>query len=261
MWAKTITGTMARRLLVNWRIPLDAARRALPARVRPSAINGHAIAGLCLVRLTQMRFPGMPAWAGLASENLAIRMGVEWDAPQGLRKAVLIFRRETGSAVNAFVGARIRFGIHHRGTFHVHDDGTSVAIRARGTNYRHSLSVRVRPADHIPATSIFDGMPQVETFFRSGECGYSPAAEPGMWDGIRLRLHHWDLQPMEIGHARSSLMDDLFDGQARVDSAYIMRNIEHTWTAEESVRLGATPENNAAAEAPGHVSALHAVAA
>src|SRR3954451_12181062 len=110
MWPTTITGMMARRLLVNWRMPVAAARRALPVGVRPSVVNGHAIAGLCLVRLTGMRFAGMPAWAGLASENLAVRMAVEWDTAEGLRKAVLIFRRETGSAVNAFVGARIRFG-------------------------------------------------------------------------------------------------------------------------------------------------------
>src|SRR4051812_41696110 len=99
----TFTGQMARRLLVNWRVPLAIAESVLPQgrhNLRPTVINGWAIAGLCLVRLEHLRPAGIPRMLGLASENLAVRIGVEWDSAAGTERAVLILRRETASRVN-----------------------------------------------------------------------------------------------------------------------------------------------------------------
>src|SRR4051794_20103870 len=95
-----LTGIMARRLLVNWRVPPAIAQGALPPAVRPKIISGHAVAGLCWVRLHQLRPVGMPAFAGLTSENLAVRMAIEWEGGSG----AIIFRRDTGSRLIATTG-------------------------------------------------------------------------------------------------------------------------------------------------------------
>lgn len=95
-----MTGTMARRMLVNWRIEPEAARRVLPPVVRPILIDGFASAGLCLVRLERMRLTNWPRVIGLSSENVAARMAIEWDTPAGRRQGVLIFRRDTASRAN-----------------------------------------------------------------------------------------------------------------------------------------------------------------
>jgi hypothetical protein len=227
-----ITGLMKRRLLVNWRVPLPIARQVLPRGVRPATVNGFAVAGLCFVRLEKIRPVGLPAWTGLDSENLAVRMAVEWDGPAGdLRKTVLIFHRQTASRVNSILCRRMGYGIHALGDFFVRDLLISTDITVRATDHVARASVRV-PGNpqRIQPGSIFDSIDQTVTFFRGGECGYSPTGVSGEWTGARLRMHQWDLRPLEILSAQSTLLDHLFQGQARLDSAFIMRNLEHTWT-------------------------------
>ena len=53
-----IRGVIDRRILVNYRVDPDALRRILPSPFRPKLIRGYGIAGVCLIRLRQMR----PRW-------------------------------------------------------------------------------------------------------------------------------------------------------------------------------------------------------
>ena len=87
----TIRGIIDRRILANFRVDPDAIRRVLPPPFRPKLIRGQAIAGICLIRLKQVRpafLPPLPVlgrdWGrglrlGLASENAAHRIAVECD--------------------------------------------------------------------------------------------------------------------------------------------------------------------------------------
>jgi hypothetical protein len=239
----SFTGRMARRLLVNWRVPIDAARNALPVggeRLRPRAIGGFAVVGLCLVRLDHLRPAGLPAWVGLASENLAIRMGVEWDTTDGPRGGVLVMHRETSSLANQVVAKRMGFGVHHPGRIVVREDRHFSEINAWGKRGEHSHA-HVVTARSIPNASVFKCMEHAESFFRGGETGYSPSMTPGVWNGLHLHLHWWSLQPMHVVAAGSAHIDRLFGGTAEVDSAFIMRDIPHTWTPCGSKRLGYLP--------------------
>ena len=59
------------------------------------------MAGICLIRLEQMRPAGLPSFCGLSSENAAHRIAVEWQEPAGAwREGVYIPRRDTGSRLN-----------------------------------------------------------------------------------------------------------------------------------------------------------------
>lgn len=229
------TGLMARRLLVNWRIPLAIAQRVLPPALHPTPVNGYAIAGLCLVRLEQMRPHALPSVLGFASENLAVRMGVQWNTATGLQKSVLIFRRETASGLNSILGHYAGYGLHHRAKFQVADSLAHTNISVHGA---HTAHVSARPSTDIHNGSAFESMAHAEQFFRGVECGYSPARQMGQWHGTRLILHRWDLRPMQIDAARSTLLEDLFAGTAQLDSAFIMRNIPHTWIPLGIERFG-----------------------
>jgi hypothetical protein len=231
-----ITGIMARRLLVNWRIPVAIARRALPAGVRPKIVAGHAVAGLCLVRLEKIRPVGMPAFTGLASENLAVRIGVEWDGGNG----VLIFHRETASRLNAIVGTWSHYGQHHRSLFRVRDDGHSTELNIGSVQDGHIHHASVVDAPPT-APSVFEDILAAERFFRGGECGYSPGRRPGVWEGLRLRLHRWDIRAYRVQAASSSMIEALFDGHAILDSAFMMRSIGHTWTPTAALHWGEIP--------------------
>src|ERR1041384_6121900 len=74
-----LNGEIDRRILVNYRCEPNIAARLLPAPLRPQLVNGWAMMGICLIRLTQIRPRGLPAWTGLSSENAAHRIAVEWD--------------------------------------------------------------------------------------------------------------------------------------------------------------------------------------
>src|SRR5207245_11165295 len=99
-----IEGTIDRRLLVNYRVEPEIARAVLPAPFRPQLVNGSAVAGICLLRMTDLRPRNTPRWLGLRSENAAHRVAVEWDTDQGTRRGVYIPRRDSASVVNVVVG-------------------------------------------------------------------------------------------------------------------------------------------------------------
>ena len=124
-----LTGTIRRRLLVNFRVHADVIERLLPHPFRPKLHRGSAIAGICLIRLEHVRPAGFPARLGLSSENAAHRIAVEWEDAEGAQEGVFIPRRDTGSLLNHLAGGRIFPGEHHRADFKVADDGNAVRPR------------------------------------------------------------------------------------------------------------------------------------
>ncbi len=95
-----IEGRIERRLLVNYRVEPEAIARVLPEPFRPQLVGDAAIAGICLIRLGDMRPRRLPRWMGLTSENAAHRVAVEWDTAAGPRTGVYIPRRDSDSWVN-----------------------------------------------------------------------------------------------------------------------------------------------------------------
>lgn len=80
-----IEGLIRRRILLNYRVDPEWVQRILPAPFRPTLVKGHAIAGICLIRLEQVRPKGFPRFLGIRSENSAHRVAVEWEEAGGLR--------------------------------------------------------------------------------------------------------------------------------------------------------------------------------
>ena len=93
----TIRGLIDRRILANYRIAPDALARILPSPFRPKLINGFGIAGICLIRLKEIRPRGVPKLLGISSENAAHRIAVEWDDEGAgqVRQGVFIPRRDS----------------------------------------------------------------------------------------------------------------------------------------------------------------------
>jgi hypothetical protein len=230
-------GLIQRRLLVNWRVDPDTARALLPPAVRPKLIRGYAVAGLCFIHLQRVRPVGLPQWLSVNSENVAARMAVETDAGE----SVIIFRRDTGSWINAAAGGRLFPGIHHRANFLVHQDASRVAVTMRSADGTHTLDIAAREATTISPNSVFHSLDEASSFFRGGEAGYAPARTPGTWVGVRLQCSHWKLQPMTPEHVVSSFIQDPLafpPATATLDSIFIMRNVPHTWTVLPSVHWG-----------------------
>ncbi|MFD9045434.1 DUF2071 domain-containing protein [Streptomyces zaomyceticus] len=116
-----LSSVIERRLLVNYRVDPDAAARLLPEPLRPQVVHGHAVAGICLLRLGKVRPVWAPEALGPRSENAAHRIAVEWDGPDGVETGVYIPRRDTASRLNAWAGGRVFPGEHGRADFEVHE--------------------------------------------------------------------------------------------------------------------------------------------
>ncbi len=226
-----IQGVIARRLLVNFRVRPDVIRPLLPAPFRSKLVHGWALAGLCLIRLEVVRPKGLPAALGLASENAAHRIAVEWDDAAGAREGVFILRRETDSRVNQLLGGRVFPGLHQRARFEAWDTGQRIKVSVTEANGQCLVRVAGRGGEAWPAGSVFDSLAGASAFFQRGSCGWSPDGRGGC-EGLEINIANWRAEPFLVEHVESAFFDDRHRfpaGSIEFDSALLMRNLEHEW--------------------------------
>jgi uncharacterized protein DUF2071 len=229
-----VHGVIGRRLLVNFRVEPGVIQRQLPAPFRPKLHNGHAVAGICLIRLQDIRPKRFPRMLGLSSENAAHRIAVVWDDEQGAHEGVYIPRRDTGSLMNHLAGGRIFPGEHQRASFRVEDDGDRISLDMRSADGRVRVDVAGQTAVALPSSSIFGTVDNASAFFEPGSVGYSATASGQRLDGVVLTTHSWSVAPLAMNRVFSSYFANEAKfpaGSIAFDCALVMRNISHEWQA------------------------------
>jgi uncharacterized protein YqjF (DUF2071 family) len=227
-----IEGVIDRRLLVNYRVDPEIVGRLLPQPFRPQVVHGYGVAGICLLRMAQLRPRALPAWLGLRSENAAHRIAVEWDTPEGSRTGVYIPRRDSASLTNVLVGGRIFPGTHHRARFEVSESEREVAVHFASVDGTAEVDVRVERSDELSGSELFADLDDASRFFRHGSVGYSTTRDPHRLEGLELRTDAWAIEAASVVHARSSFFEDatLFpEGSATLDSAMLMLRVPVRW--------------------------------
>ncbi len=186
-----VTGTIERRILVNFRCHPDALAKILPAPFRPKLISGWGMAGICLIRLAGIRPGFLPAALGLSSENAAHRIAVEWDEHDRTHEGVFIPRRDTGAVINRLAGGRLFPGVHHSATFRVLESGDSYKIEIGSRDGEVFVRVKARITERLPRNSIFRSLAVASEFFQAGALGWSARSAKDEFDGLELRCHKW----------------------------------------------------------------------
>lgn len=239
MQIPVIHGTIRRRILVNFRVDPAVMQAQLPSRFTPKLHHGHAIAGICLIRLEDVRPRHLPALVGFSSENAAHRIAVRWDDPSGERnEGVFIPRRDTGSLMNHVAGGRIFPGEHHRATFDIREDRQTIDLRMRSQDGAVRVRVCGRFGGGIPTTSCFSSLDEASRFFEAGSLGYSVTRESRRLDGIELVTHGWRVEALEVDEVESSYFSDRSKfpaGSVEFDCALAMRNLAHEWRAAKDL--------------------------
>lgn len=226
-----VKGIIERRLLVNFRVDPDVIRGILPREFEPKLVNGHAIAGICLIRLGHMRPSGFPSWIGMRSENAAHRIAVTWKEGDEHREGVFIPRRDTSSHFNVAVGGRLFPGIHQLATFHVHEHDEFYHVGFTSNDRKAHVLVEGTTTDHLPQTSTFASLEEASSFFEKGSLGYSPGNRDTL-DGLELRTRRWHVEPLDVTRIESSFFSDasvFLPGSVEFDCALVMRDVEHEW--------------------------------
>jgi uncharacterized protein DUF2071 len=231
-----VQGVIDRRILVNFQVEPEVLARVLPPPFRPKLAGGRGIAGVCLIRLKEIRPRLVPVRCGLSSENAAHRIAVEWSEEGRVREGVYIPRRDTTSRLNTLLGGRLFPGVHHPARFDVREEGDRYSVALRSMDGEVALKVVGRVASALPASSVFGSLEEASAFFEGGSVGYSASADPGRLDGLELRSRSWRVEPLAVERVHSSFFADeaLFPkGSVRFDCALLMRGIEHEWHALE----------------------------
>jgi hypothetical protein len=224
-----IRGVIDRRILINYQIDKEVLEKYLPKPFKPKLVNGKGIAGICLIRLKEVRPKGLPKQIGISSENGAHRIAVEWVENGERKEGVYVPRRDTSSKLNALAGGTVFPGIHHFAKFTVNetkgeyevgfisDDNTSLFIRAKETSIWNT-------------ESVFENIECVSDFFEEGSVGYSP--DKHSFDGLELKAYNWEVSLLEVESVKSSFFEDetIFPkGSVKFDNALLMKDIEHEW--------------------------------
>jgi hypothetical protein len=210
----------------------DILARLLPAPFRPKLIEGKGMAGVCLIRLINIRPSFLPRFVGISSENAAHRIAVEWSQDGKIKEGVFIPRRDTSSRLNTLVGGRLFPGTHHRAAFQVQEHDGRYRIELNSDDRQTHLLVEGQIARELPAGSVFRSLKEASDFFERGSLGYSVTGKPHQFDGLELHSFSWHVQPLAVGKVESSFFEDetLFpSGSVNFDCALLMRGIEHEW--------------------------------
>jgi hypothetical protein len=230
----SVHGVIERRLLINFRCEPIVLARMLPTPFRPKLQNGWGVAGICLIRLGDMRPAFLPSMFGLTSENAAHRIAVEWDEDGVLQEGVFIPRRDTNALLNRMVGGKVFPGVHHAARFEVRETDARFKLEMRSEDGKEFVRVAARVTDELPDDSIFGSLAEASEFFRGGALGWSARATQNEFDGLELQCREWRMQPLAVERVESSYFENagLFPaGSVKFDSAFLMRDITHEWHA------------------------------
>lgn len=228
-----IQGIIRRRILVNFRVAPEVMQKHLPRGFTPKLHAGSAIAGICLIRLEQIRPKFVPAQLGISSENAAHRVAVRWhDKTGAAREGVFIPRRDTGSWLNHLAGGRLFPGEHHLARFAVQAAGDSIDLEMKSRDGAVALRLRASRSTALPATSGFATQEEASAFFEGGALGYSVTRDPRRLEGIALRMREWKVEALAVADVYSSYFADETNfppGSVQFDSALLMRDLAHEW--------------------------------
>ena len=236
-----LEGVIARRLLVNYRIAPEVAQKLVPAPMTVQIQNGFAVAGICLIRLEQLRPKGLPAAIGLSSENMAHRIAVRYPAEGGMQDGVFIRRRETDQRLITLLGGRLFPGVHHAARFDVEDTGGCVEMHITTEGGASDVSLTAAPAEEWTPTPLFTTLAESSAFFKRGDCGFSCGLHEEVLEGMQLRVLDWKASALKITRLHSAFFEDasLFPpGSAVFDSALLMRGIPHEWHEMDKITSG-----------------------
>ena len=236
MKTPTIHGIIERRMLINFCVEPHYIEKILPQPFRPKLYKGKAIAGICLIRLKDIKPKGLPDFVGVNSENAAHRIAVEWEENGVTKEGVYIPRRDTSLKLNALVGGRVFPGKHYFAKFNVTEENDNYHLDFTSSDDTR-IEIDAIKSTEFNSNSIFETLDEVSKFFENGSVGYSPNGNN--FEGLKLETYNWEVEPLEVSHVKSSFFEDetIFPkGSVQFDNAILMTNIEHEWKSLEKIK-------------------------
>ena len=226
-----IQGIIDRRILINYNVDEQTIRNFLPSPFEPKLVNGKGVAGICLIRLKEIRPSGLPRQLGISSENGAHRIAVTWKENGSTKEGVYIPRRDTNSFLNSWAGGRIFPGVHNLAEFNVNESNGNYQVAFKSKDGT-SLSIEAEESELWNEQSLFEDLACASEFFEKGSVGFSPIPRTNQFQGLELKVENWKVSTLKVRSVQSSFFENeqLFPkGTLKFDNALLMRNITHKW--------------------------------
>ena len=243
MTAPVLRAVMERRILVNYRVDPGVLAAALPFPFRPMVLEGYGVAGICLIRLGGLGPVGVPRPLGLTSENVAHRVAVEWDSPDGPVSGVYVPRRDTSSRLAALAGGRLFPGRQHRARFSVDEEAGRYRVDVGSRDGATRVIVAAQVASAVMTGSLFEDTAAASAFFRCAPVAYTATSHPAVFHGVQLSTDGWHLTPLHVDEIHSSYFEDparFPPGSVKLDSAFLMAGLTTTWHSRPALALSRT---------------------
>jgi hypothetical protein len=227
-----IQGVIARRILLNFRANADVVQSLLPSPLQVDRQHGHAIVGICLIRLENLRPRGVPGALGFSAENMAHRVAIRYPGRDGMRSGVFIWRRETDQKLVELLGGRLFPGVHGHARFQVSESEDRVAMDVASEDGETDVHFSARVSKEWRPTPGFDSFDDVSEFFRKGDCGFSCSLRGNELEGLQLKTLKWEMSPLEIESQHSAFYSNsqrFPAGSLDFDCGLLMRGIPHEW--------------------------------
>lgn len=244
---------MTRRILLNFRIDQDIAREILPSVFRPRLCQRYAIGGICLIQFGDLDGNFLPIWMGPGTNTASYRFAVTWEQDGETRFGNYVPRRESNSFLYRSLGDKAFPPVFNRSCFRMSEEGGRVHLRVEGIDDGSEIEFHGQQVEEMTSNSVFGCVEDAVEFFSKNTLSYFPnytdalfygRETTGTYHGVELRIPEWSLQPMKIEMIASSFVDNrrIFPpGSIEIDSAFIMRNVAHTWIDQPDLCAGADP--------------------
>lgn len=236
----TIRGIIDRRILINFRVDPEIVQPMLPEPLRPRLHDGHAIAGVCLIRLTKLRPAWLPQWLGMSSEGAAHRISVCWEEAGTHKTGVFVPRRDSSSRITSLLGGRLFPGVHQHALFEFVESENQIEVSVRDREGQSMIQLSAQLCSEFPVGSIFGSLDAASRFLEDDKVGISPRRRGRALDALELRIPQWIIRAVNVSALSSSFFDDRTQfpsGSATLDCTVHMSNIEHEW------QVAPTPNN------------------
>lgn len=227
-----LSGVIARRLLINYRVDRNALQKILPDSLKPIVIGGYASAGICLLKLRDIGLKYSPGFLKIDSENAAHRFLVQWREGGRTRCGVYIPRRDTDSRLNVWLAGKVFSWPHYEAQFNTKEDNGHYFVNVSSIDHRTNLQVKATEGKSFPSDSMFRSIDHASECFQECSIGYSPSTKPGRFKQIQLKTQSWSVRPLDIQELSSNFFEDktIFPpGTITFDNALLMQNIPHEW--------------------------------
>lgn len=224
-----LAATIERRLLISYAVEPELLQPILPEGLRPQLVKGVAVAGICLIRLGNVRPSLVKTELGWGGENAAHRIAVEYEDDNGVTKTgVYIPERHSNSILPILAGGRIFPGKHTRAEFTVNETPTTFDVTMEASDDR--VSVQAERTDEW-TSNLFPSLQAASSFYQDSPVGWSPVMKhPDEVEGLRLSTDAWKVSAARKLKLKSSYFDKFPKESVQFDHILVMQNIPVLWS-------------------------------